>query len=139
MAELPDKSLTDLTEITTNAGTDLVHVNRNGSDYKESRNNFLKSVSHSATAAAGVTIARFQCYEIGDMIHCSGAINITTAKANQDLLLTLSGVSVSSTTDIVGATNSGPAIMVASETQIKANMSISTGYVYFNFSARISQ
>jgi len=139
MAELPDKSLTDLSERTATANTDLLHVNSGGTDYKQTKANLLKSTTHIATAASGVTIARFQCYEAGDMIHVSGVVNITSAKSTQDLILTLNGVSVPSTTDIVGATNTAPAIMIMIGSQIKANMSIPTGYLFFNFSARISQ
>jgi hypothetical protein len=223
-----NRSLLDLTELTTTADTDLLHVNSGGTDYKESKFNFLQGsihvtfsttssltdqldalqtgtylgsilsnghqtetgvpknssfyvvfykysnlsaicyiisftgenevyykklyngswdtkwkvlngpVTHTATAASGLSIARWQCYEEGGLIHCSGVLNVTTAKNNQDLLLTVNDVSVPSTTDIVGATNSGPAMMIILGNQIKANMAIPTGYVFFNFSARIS-
>lgn len=51
------KKLTDLTERTATADTDLIHVNSSGTDYKESRSNFLKgdlytTLSNSQTITA---------------------------------------------------------------------------------------
>lgn len=39
---MPNQSLVDLTERTATADTDLVHVNSGGSDYKQTKANFLK-------------------------------------------------------------------------------------------------
>ena len=39
---MPNQSLVDLTERTATAGSDLIHVNSGGSDYKQTKENFLQ-------------------------------------------------------------------------------------------------
>ena len=42
---MPNQSLTDLTERSTTADTDLIHVNSGGTDYKETKANFLSNIT----------------------------------------------------------------------------------------------
>lgn len=47
---MPNQSLVDLTERTATADTDLIHVNSGGTDYKETKANFLSDVNSSITS-----------------------------------------------------------------------------------------
>ena len=47
---MPNQSLVDLTERTATADSDLIHVNSGGTDYKETKANFLSDVNSSITS-----------------------------------------------------------------------------------------
>lgn len=47
---MPNQSLTDLTERSATADTDLIHVNSGGTDYKETKANFLSNITSSISS-----------------------------------------------------------------------------------------
>lgn len=47
---MPNQNLTDLTARTTTADTDLIHVNSGGTDYKETKANFLSDIKTTLTS-----------------------------------------------------------------------------------------
>ena len=47
---MANKSLTDLTERTATADSDLIHVNSGGTDYKETKANFLSNITSSISS-----------------------------------------------------------------------------------------
>lgn len=47
---MANKNLTDLTARTATAGSDLIHVNSGGTDYKETKANFLQDVNSSISS-----------------------------------------------------------------------------------------
>lgn len=54
---MANRSLTDLSARTTTADTDLIHVNASGTDYKQTKANFLQDTPkhYDATTAQSVT------------------------------------------------------------------------------------
>lgn len=82
---MANKSLTDLTARTATADTDLIHVNSGGTDYKETKANFLSNItsdissinssltksSVTATPHASITANRLSAYRVGDLVTVS--------------------------------------------------------------------
>lgn len=59
---MANKNLTDLTARTATAGSDLIHVNSGGTDYKETKANFLQDVNSSISSLnSSLTNSKLHC------------------------------------------------------------------------------
>ena len=90
---MANTSLPNLTERTATASSDLIHVNSGGTDYKETKANFLSDVNSSITslnnslartsfeltAVSPYTISRQQCYKIGNLCVVSILFNVPSS------------------------------------------------------------
>ena len=60
---MANKNLTDLTARTATADSDLIHVNSGGTDYKETKANFLSNIT-SSISSINSSLARFSVKSI---------------------------------------------------------------------------
>lgn len=99
---MANTSLPNLTERTATANSDLIHVNSGGTDYKETKANFLSDVNSSISALnnsltnssisvnagnSAVTVTRSNSYKWGNIIVVAVRFQVTSALAIYDYVL----------------------------------------------------
>lgn len=100
---MPNQSLVDLTERTATADTDLIHVNSGGTDYKETKGNFLSDVNSSINSlnnsltqcllptdiSSKITIRAGGYIKVGHIVILNLQFTIVNAVTSSDDLFTL--------------------------------------------------
>lgn len=65
---MANKSLTDLTARTATADSDLLHINSGGTDYKETKANFLQGAIHTSFGTSSTLISQIDALPVGTYV-----------------------------------------------------------------------
>ena len=104
---MANKNLTDLTARTATADSDLIHVNSGGTDYKETKANFLSNITSSIssinssltkssvafTKHASITGELIQCNKLANVLYISGYFKVSSTVSSGAVLLDIPSIS----------------------------------------------